>query len=251
MSGHSHWATIRRKKGAADAKRGQIFTRLAREIVIAAREGGGDPDTNIRLAYAMDRARAQNMPKENIERAIKRGTGESKEGNSFEEVYYEGYAQHGVALMISVVTDNRNRAVAEIRHILNRIGGSMAEAGSVAWQFKRISYFSFPLEKRNQDDIFELAVEAGADDVIFDDGTVEILGPVEAFKAISDRLVKFHIHPEEAELRYVANNEIDLAPDESLQVLKAIESLEELDDVQNVYSSLALSDEVLARLEEA
>jgi YebC/PmpR family DNA-binding regulatory protein len=251
MSGHSHWATIRRKKGAADAKRGQIFTRLAREIVIAAREGGGDSDTNIRLAFAIERARAQNMPKENIERAIKRGTGESKEGNAFEEVYYEGYAQHGVALMISVVTDNRNRAVAEIRHILNRIGGSMAEAGSVAWQFKRIAYFSFPLEKRNQDDIFELAVEAGADDVIFDDGTAEILGPVEAFKAISDRLVKSHIHPEEAELRYVANNDIELTPDESLQVLKAIESLEELDDVQNVYSSLALSDEVLARLEEA
>ncbi len=251
MSGHSHWATIRRKKGAADAKRGQIFTRLAREIVIAAREGGGDADTNIRLAYAIDRARAQNMPKENIERAIKRGTGESKEGNAFEEVYYEGYAQHGVALMISVVTDNRNRAVAEIRHILNRVGGSMAEAGSVAWQFKRIAYFSFPLEKRNQDDIFELAVEAGADDVIFDEGTAEILGPVDAFKAISDRLVKAHIHPEEAELRYVANNEIELNPDESLQVLKAIESLEELDDVQNVYSSLALSDEVLARLEEA
>ena len=251
MSGHSHWATIRRKKGAADAKRGQVFTRLAREIVIAAREGGGDPDSNIRLAYAIERARAQNMPKDNIERAIKRGTGESKEGNAFEEIFYEGYAQHGVALMILVVTDNRNRAVAEIRHVLNRVGGSMAEAGSVAWQFKRISYFSFPLDNHNQDDIFELAVEAGADDVTFDDGTVEILGPVEAFKEVSDRLKSANIHPEEAELRYSPNNEVELSTEQSIQVLKGIEALEELDDVQSVYSTLALSDEVLAQLEEA
>ncbi len=251
MSGHSHWATIRRKKGAADAKRGQIFTRLAREIVIAAREGGGDPDSNIRLAYAIDRARAQNMPKDNIERAIKRGTGESKEGNAFEEVVYEGYAQHGIALLVAVVTDNRNRAVAEIRHVLNRVGGSMSEAGSVAWQFKRISYFSFPMEKRNQDDVFELAVEAGADDVVFDDGTAEILGPVEVFKEISDRLKSSHIHPEEAELRFTPTNEIELGQDETLQVLKTIESLEDLDDVQTVFSNLAISDEVLALLEEA
>ena len=251
MSGHSHWATIRRKKGAADAKRGQIFTRLAREIVIAAREGGGDPDSNIRLAYAIDRARAQNMPKDNIERAIKRGTGESKEGNAYEEVIYEGYAPHGTALMIACVTDNRNRAVAEIRHVLNRIGGSMAEAGSVTWQFKRISYFSFPLEGHNPDDIFELAVEAGADDVIFEDGTVEIFGPIEVFKEISDRLKSSKIHPEEAELRYSANNEIELSIEETLQVYKGVEALEELDDVQAVYSNLALSSEVLAHLEEA
>lgn len=251
MSGHSHWATIRRKKGAADAKRGQVFTRLAREIVIAAREGGGDPDSNIRLAFAMERARAQNMPKDNIERAVKRGTGESKEGNAFEEVMYEGYAQHGIALMISVVTDNRNRAVAETRHVLNRVGGSMAEAGSVAWQFKRISYFAFPQEKHNQDELFELAVEAGADDVIFDGGTVEILGPVEAFKEISDRLKVAHIHPEEAELRYTPTNEIELTQDETLQVLRTIENLEDLDDIQAVYSNLAISEEVLAHLEEA
>jgi YebC/PmpR family DNA-binding regulatory protein len=174
MSGHSHWATIRRKKGAADAKRGQVFTRLAREIVIAAREGGGDPSSNVRLQYAIERARAQNMPKDNIERAIKRGTGELKEGSAYEEVSYEGYAPHGIALMISVVTDNRNRAVAEIRHILNRMGGSMADAGSVAWQFSRKAYFSFPAEGEDTDTVFELAVEAGAEDVTFDDDTVEI-----------------------------------------------------------------------------
>ena len=165
MSGHSHWATIRRKKGAADAKRGQVFTRLAREIVIAAREGGGDPGSNFRLALAIDRARAQNMPKENIERAIKRGTGESKEGNAFEEAVYEGYGPHGVALLISVVTDNRNRTVAEARHLLSRAGGNLGEAGSVSWQFKRVAYFGFEPGKNDQDKIFELAVEAGAEQV--------------------------------------------------------------------------------------
>src|SRR3989304_3011016 len=164
MSGHSHWATIRRKKGAQDAKRGQVFTRLAREIVIAAREGGGDPSSNVRLFLAIDRARAQNMPKDNIERAINRGTGELKEGNAIEEVTYEGYAPHGIALLISVVTDNRNRAVSDIRHVLNRLGGSMADAGSVAWQFTRFAYFSFSAEEQDSDAVFELAVEAGADD---------------------------------------------------------------------------------------
>lgn len=251
MSGHSHWATIRRKKGAADAKRGQVFTRLAREIVIAAREGGGDPDTNVRLVYAIDRARAQNMPKDNIERAIKRGTGDSKEGNTLEEITYEGYAPHGVALMIACFTDNRNRAVSEVRHILSRFGGSMAEAGSVAWQFKRISSFSFPMKGHDPDSIFELAVEAGADDVTFDDDSAEIVGPVEAFKQISDQLRAANIHPEEAEIRLVPNNEVELSTEDTLQVLKVIEALEELDDVQNVSSTMAISDEVLSQLEDA
>lgn len=251
MSGHSHWATIRRKKGAADAKRGQLFTRLAREIVIAAREGGGDPTTNIRLAYAIEKARAQNMPKENIERAVKRGTGELKEGNAIEEITYEGYAQHGIPLMIACMTDNRNRTVAEIRHILSRYGGSMAEAGSVAWQFKRIAYFSFPMQGYDPDKIFELAVEAGADDVVFEDDYAEVIAPIEAFKEISDKLRQWKIKPEEAELKFSANNEIELATDEALSVLKTVESLEELDDVQTVYSALSISADVMAQLEEA
>ncbi len=251
MSGHSHWATIRRKKGAADAKRGQVFTRLAREIVIAAREGGGDPSSNMRLQYAIDRARAQNMPKDNIERAIKRGTGESKEGNAYEEVGYEGYAPHGIALMISVVTDNRNRAVSEIRHLLNRMGGSMADAGSVAWQFTRKAYFSFSAEGQDTDAIFELAVEAGAEDVTFDEDTVEILAPVDAFKDISESLKSATIQPEEAELRMFPNNEVELPTDQSLQVLRLVEALEELDDVQDVYTTLSITDEVMAQLEAA
>ena len=251
MSGHSHWATIRRKKGAADAKRGQVFTRLAREIVIAAREGGGDPSSNIRLQYAIDRARAQNMPKDNIERAIKRGTGDLKEGNVIEEAMYEGYGPHGIAFIISVVTDNRNRTVADIRHILNRTGGSMAEAGSVSWQFTRKAYFSFPQEGKDTDTLFELAVEAGADDVTFDDETVEIFAPVESFKEISDRLKANGIHPEDAELRMFPNNEVELSTEDSIQVLKVVEALEELDDVQDVYSTLSISDDVMAQLEAA
>jgi YebC/PmpR family DNA-binding regulatory protein len=155
MSGHSKWATIKRKKGAADAKRGQVFTRLTREIVMAAREGGGDMDSNFRLRLAVDRARAQNMPKDNIERAIKRGTGSDKDGLTLEEVIYEGYAPHGVAVMVECVTENRNRTVAEIRHILSRSGGNMGEAGSVGWQFTRQAYFSIPSDKANFDAVFE------------------------------------------------------------------------------------------------
>jgi YebC/PmpR family DNA-binding regulatory protein len=251
MSGHSHWATIRRKKGAADAKRGQVFTRLAREIVMAARDGGGDPDSNIHLQYAIERARAQNMPKDNIERAIKRGTGDSKDGVSYEEITYEGYGPHGVAFMISCVTDNRNRTISEVRHLLSKSGGNMAEAGSVAWQFTRQSYFSFPAAGHNSDAIFELAVEAGADDVIFDEETIEIVGPVESFKEISNALLAAKIHPEEAELRYAANNPVDLDAEPALQVLRVVENLEELDDVQSVYPTLNITDEILAQLEEA
>ncbi|HLA98923.1 MAG TPA: YebC/PmpR family DNA-binding transcriptional regulator [Anaerolineales bacterium] len=251
MSGHSHWATIRRKKGAADAKRGQLFTRLAREIVIAAREGGGDPSSNVRLQYAIDKARANNMPKDNIERAIKRGTGDSKEGYEFEEITYEGYAPAGIALMISCVTDNRNRTIAEIRHILNRYGGSMAELGSVAWQFHRAAYFSLPAEGNDPDAIFELAVEAGADDVEFDEHSITIIGPVESFKEISDHLRKAGAELEEAELRLIPNNEVELSPEETMQVLRVIEALEDLDDVQNVFSTLSISDAAMAALEAA
>jgi YebC/PmpR family DNA-binding regulatory protein len=251
MSGHSHWATIRRKKGAQDAKRGQIFTRLSREIVIAAREGGGDPNLNVRLQLAIDRARAQNMPKDNIERAIKRATGDSKDGGTLEQVMYEGYAPHGVAILIDCVTDNRNRAVAEIRHILNKAGGSMAEAGSVAWQFKRTAVFAFPAQGKDPDQVFELAVEAGADDVTFDEETIQITGPVESFKDISESLKSANINPDEAGLKMVPTNEIELSPENTLQVYRVIEALEDLDDVQEVYTNLSITDEAMEKLESA
>lgn len=249
MSGHSKWATIKRKKGAADAKRGQVFTRLTREIVMAAREGGADPDTNFRLRLAVERARAQNMPKDNIDRAIRRGSGQDKEGAAFEQVFYEGYGPHGVAFMIECVTENRNRTVADIRHLLSKSGGNMGEAGSVAWQFTRKAYFSIPSDKANFDDIFELAVEGGADDVTEEDGSIEIIAPVESFKLLSDKLRSANVQPEEAELRMVANQEMDLDAEQTMQVMRCIDALEELDDVQNVYSNLHISDEVMAALE--
>lgn len=251
MSGHSKWSTIKRKKGAADAKRGQLFTRLAREIVIAAREGGGDPDANFALRLTIDRARANNMPKENIERAIKRGTGESKDAETYEQIAYEGYGPCGVALMIECLTENRNRTVAEIRHILTRSGGSMGETGSVAWQFSRAAYFAIAENDHDFDAIFELAVEGGADDITHEDGTIEIVGPVESFKSLSDRLRAAGIQPREAELRMLPQQEIALSVAETVKALKAIESLEDLDDVQNIYSNLEISDEVIAAMESA
>lgn len=251
MSGHSKWSTIKRKKGAADAKRGQLFTRLAREIAVAAREGGGDPEANFRLRLAIDKARNHNMPKDNIERAIARGTGDSKEGGQLEEVFYEGYGPHGIALIIHCVTDNRNRAVADIRHVLNRFGGGLGEGGSVSWQFRRVAYFSFPAAGKAEDEIFELAVEAGADDVFFEDELIEIIGEVERFKDISDQLDAAGIETDEAGLRMIPNNELALNPQDTLQVLRVIETLEDLDDVQDVYSNLNVSTEMLAQLEAA
>ncbi|HIE57109.1 MAG TPA: YebC/PmpR family DNA-binding transcriptional regulator [Anaerolineales bacterium] len=248
MSGHSKWSTIKRKKGAADAKRGAIFTRLSKEIALAAREGGGDPDSNFRLRLAIDRAKSANMPKDNIERAIKRGTGENKDAAAFEEIMYEGYAPHGVALMIETVTDNRNRAVADIRHALTRYGGSMGETGSVAWQFTRAAYFAFSSAGLDEDEIFMHAVEGGADDVTFDQGTAEIVGPVESFKTIGDQLRLAGIEIDEAGLQMLPTQEIELGVDETLKVMKLIEALENLDDVQNVYSNLKISDEALAVL---
>jgi YebC/PmpR family DNA-binding regulatory protein len=249
MSGHSKWSTIKRKKGAADAKRGAIFTRLAREIAVAAREGGGDPDVNFRLRLAVDKARAENMPKDNIERAIRRGTGEDKDSAAYEEIMYEGYGPKGVAFMIETVTDNRNRSVSEIRHALTRSGGNMGEVGSVAWQFERMAYFAIPSDDLDYDKAFELAIEAGADDVAEEDGMIEITGPVDTFKTIADLLHKAKVNPEEAELRMFPKQEMELAVNETLQVMRVIEDLEEMDDVQNVYSNLKMSEDALAALE--
>ena len=248
MSGHSKWSTIKRKKAATDAKRGQMFTRLAREIALAAREGGGDPESNFRLRLAIDRAKGSNMPKDNIDRAIKRGTGEGKDGK-LEEFFYEGYAPFGVAMMIECVTDNRNRAVSDVRHTLNRFGGSLGEGGSVAWQFTQNSYFALSPEGLEPDSVFELAVEGGADDVIFDEDSIEILGPVEAFKTVSDQLRIAGIQAEEAGLRMIPNQELELDLHETVKVMRVIEALDDLDDVQNVYSNLHVSDEALVQLE--
>ncbi len=248
MSGHSKWSTIKRKKGVADAKRGAIFTRLAREIVISSREGGSDIDSNFRLRLAVDKARAENMPKDNIERAIKRGAGEDKEATVFEEITFEGYGPHGSALMVTCVTDNRNRTVPDMRHAFSKSGGNMAEQGAVAWQFDRKSYFAFPASQLNFDKAFELGITIGADDVVDGGDIIEIYAPVESFKTIADALHQVKVKPEEFGLRMIAKQEVELDVDSTLKFMRMIESIEELDDVQDVFHNVKISDEALATL---
>jgi YebC/PmpR family DNA-binding regulatory protein len=250
MSGHSKWSTIKRKKAAVDAKRGQIFTRLAREITIAAREGGGDPDTNFRLRLAIDKARASNMPKDNIERAIARGTGGGK-GDELEEITYEAYAPHGVALLVQVLTDNRNRTVAEVRHVLNKQGGNLSEAGSVAWQFDRKGYIAIEPDGIDPDEVFEHAVEAGAEDVIFGDDMIEVYAELSEFRAVQEALQAGGVSFASAELSMVPKNTLQLASDQALKVMRVIEALEDLDDVQQVYANLDITDELMGQYEAA
>lgn len=250
MSGHSHWSTIKRKKGAADAKKGAMFTRLAREIALAARSGGGDPSMNVSLELAIERARAGNMPKDSIERAIKRGIGGDKEGAELLEITYEGYLGKGASAVIECVTENRNRTVADLRHILSKGGGDLASNGSVTWQFDRKAIYTVKSDGKNFDKAFEAALEAGADDVTEEDGYIEIIGPAETFKAIHDSLASAGLHTEDAGLRMVPKQEVELDPDQTLSVLKVISALEESDDVQNVYSNLKYTNEDLERLEE-
>ena len=248
MSGHSKWSTIKHKKAAADAKRGKVFTRLAREITIVAREGGGDPDVNFNLRLVMDKAKSANMPKENIERAIKRGTGELK-GEDLSEVMYEGYAPNGVALLVHVLTDNKNRTVADVRRVLTRQGGALAEAGAVAWQFERKGYIAIAPDGADADTIFEVAVEAGAEDVVFGDDLVEVYAELGHFQAVRQALQEAGIEFETAELAMIPKATLQLGEKQTLQVMAVIDALEELDDTQQVYSNLAISDEVMAKYE--
>lgn len=248
MSGHSKWSTIKHKKAQADARRGAAYTKLAKEIQIAAREGGGDPDTNFALRLAMDRARAANMPNANIERAIRRGTGEDKDAAAMEKIYYEGYAPHGVAVILSCITDNRNRTVADIRHVLTKHGGSMGQEGSVSWQFTRKSFFNIPSDQTTFDELFEIAAETGAEDVGEEEDYFEIIGPSDAFKSIFDGLKAASIVPENSGLFMDPKQEIELNLAETLQVMKVIDILEELDDIQAVYSNLRITDAALEGL---
>jgi YebC/PmpR family DNA-binding regulatory protein len=247
MSGHSKWSTIKRKKGAEDAKRGKLFTRLAREITVAARNGGGDPDTNATLRLAIDKARSNNMPKDNIERAIKRGTGEL-EGGELEEVIYEGYGPHGVALLVKCLTDNRNRTIADVRRVFNRSGGSLAEAGAVTWMFDTKGYITVALDNMDPDDIFMLAVDAGAEDVEVSEDFVEIYTAPSDLHWVAEGLEGRGLSIEDTELAQVPKTLMTLGQKETLQVMNMIEDLEDLDDVQQVYSNLDISEEILARV---
>jgi YebC/PmpR family DNA-binding regulatory protein len=239
MSGHSKWATIKHKKGALDAKRGQIFTKLIKEISVAARMGGGDAEANPRLRTALLKARAANMPKDNIDRAVKKGTGEL-EGVTYSEITYEGYAPGGVALLIDVLTDNRNRTAAEIRNVLSKGGGNLGAAGSVSRMFRRKAIVGVDPGKHSEDDVMAVVLDAGAEDVTNDGETIEVTAPPEAFEAVLKAIDGAKIERTMAEISMVAETNVKLTPEETRKVVRLIEALEENDDVQSVSSNLEI-----------
>ncbi|AFH48029.1 Hypothetical protein IALB_0317 [Ignavibacterium album JCM 16511] len=236
MSGHSKWATIKRKKAALDAKKGKIFTKLIKEITIAARQGGGDPAGNPRLRLAIDNAKSENMPAENIERAIKKATGEL-EGVTYHELTYEGYGPAGVAMLVEVATDNKNRTVAEVRHIFSKHGGSLGETGSVAWMFERKGVITIPKQDKSEDDILAIVLDAGADDLQTEEEFYEITTTVENFESVRKALQENNLKVDNASLQWIAKNTIEVKGEDAEKVMKLIEALEDCDDVQNVYSN--------------
>lgn len=246
MSGHSKWATIKHKKGALDAKRGKIFTRIIKEIMIAARSGG-DPDANPRLRTAVTAAKAVSMPADNIKRAIMRGTGEL-EGGQIEEVMFEGYGPGGAAVLVMVATDNRNRTVSEIRHLFSKNGGNMGEQGSVAWMFERKSQILIEGDKATEDQLMDLVLEAGADDLRDDGGNWEVLSPPEKHEAVMAALEKAKIPTVEAQIAMVPKNLMKLEGKNASAMLRMSEALEEHDDVQNVYSNFDIDEKELEAL---
>ena len=248
MSGHSKWHSIRHKKGATDAKRGKIFSRLNKELMVAARMGGGDPSANPRLRQAIAAAKSENMPKDNIERAIKKGTGEL-EGVNYEEHVYEGYAPGGVALLIEVMTDNKNRAAADIRYVFNKRGGSLGEAGCVAWMFDKKGLIVFEQELVDEDEVLEVALEAGADDVITTEDQYEVHTELSAFESVKQAFDDQELRYTMAEITMMPQNTVDI-DDESVaaQVLKLMEAIEDADDVQKVYANFDIPDKILQRI---
>ena len=245
MSGHSKWSTIRHKKAAADAKRGKIFTKLIKEITVAARMGGGDPEANPRLRAAILAAKAENMPKDNIERAIKKGTGEL-EGASYEEVNYEGYGPGGVAILVEVMTDNRNRAASEVRYIFSKHGGSLGEAGCVSWMFSKKGSIVFNKDKVAEDEVMEVALEAGAEDVIDQEDQYEVVTPLEDFSNVKEAFDQRQMLYELAEVSMIPQTTVPIEdPKVAQQLLKLMDALDEADDVQNTYANFDIPDEIL------
>ena len=241
MSGHSKWATIKHKKAATDAKRGRAFTRLIREISIAARTGGGDATTNPRLRQAISAAKNENMPNDNIERAVLRGTGQL-EGEQYEEVTFEGYGPGGVGVLIQVVTSSRNRVVSEIRHMMSKNGGNMAEAGAVGWMFHRKGEIIVPKEQASEDKMLGIVLDVGADDLKDDGSAWDVVTPPEKFEAVREALTKSGITPASAELGMVPQNYVKLTGTPAAQMLRLIETLEEHDDVQHVYANFDIDE---------
>jgi len=249
MSGHSHWATIRRKKGAVDAKKGKIFSKLARAISAASRSGGGDPDANITLKYAIDAARAANMPKDNIERAVKKGTGEI-EGEVLEQLLYEGYGPGGVALMMDVLTDNRNRTAAEVRKIFEMRGGNLGTSGSVAWMFEKKGLFVIDQNDADEDTLMEIALEAGAEDMTTINGTFQISCEPADFESVRKALEDNEIQADPAEISMIPQNTVELDVGSGRKVVALMEALEDQEDVQRVHSNFTLPPELVAELNE-
>ncbi len=245
MSGHNKWSKIKRKKGVNDAKRGALFTKLIREITVAARDGGGEPEYNARLRMAVDTARAASMPAENVERAIKKGTGEL-EGINYEEVAYEGYGPGGVALFIECLTDNTNRTVAAIRHALTKYDGSLGTDGSVAWQFDRKGQIVIDAGQCDEDSLFEAAIKAGAEDVIADEDEFILTTEVADFVSVQEGIKEAGIKPTSVELTRVAKNEVAIKGRDAEKMLKLLEMLDELDDVQKVHSNANIDEDILA-----
>ena len=236
MSGHSKWATIKHKKAATDAKRGKAFTKIIRELSIAARSGGADPDSNPRLRTAIQAAKNENMPNDNIERAILRGTGQL-EGEQLEEVMFEGYGPGGVGLLVSVVTSNRNRTVGELRHMLSKNGGNMAVTGAVGWMFQRKGDIIVPKTAADEDKMMGIVLDAGAEDLRDDGSAWEVTTPPEAFEKVRDALAAAGIKPDTAEVSWVPQNYVKLAGQQAQQMIRLVETLEEYDDVQHVYAN--------------
>jgi YebC/PmpR family DNA-binding regulatory protein len=247
MSGHSKWATIKRKKGAADAKRGKVFTKLIREIATAARLGGGDPNGNPRLRLVMDKARAANMPKDNIERAIQKGVG-GGEGEAFEEVVYEGYGPGGTAIMLRALTDNRNRTVGEIRHVLSKYGGNLGSSGCVAYLFEKRGVMSFERRRVDPDALLEAALEAGAVDVVDESDAVDVVTAPGDLEAVRSALAAKGFTPASAEVSLEPGTTVKLQGEQAKTMLELADALDDLDDVQGVYANFDISDEEMARL---
>jgi YebC/PmpR family DNA-binding regulatory protein len=245
VAGHSKWSQIKRKKAANDTKRGQMFTKLIRELTVAAREAGGNPEFNARLRLAVDTAKAANMPQDNIERAIKRGTGEL-EGVNYEEVVYEGYGPGGVALYIETLTDNQNRTVADVRHTLNKHGGSLGTTGSVAWQFDRKGQIYVSAERFTEEAVFEAAIEGGAEDVIREGDEFVVTTDLNSFQAVQDSMKGAGIELAQAELSMIPSNEVDVSGKDAEGLLRLLDALDDCDDVQKVHSNGNIDEAVLA-----
>ena len=247
MSGHSKWATIKHKKGKTDAKRGKLFSKLSRAITVAAREGGTDANMNISLANAVEKARAESMPKENIERAIQRGGG-GADGTAYESILYEGYGPAGVAIIVDVLTDNKNRSAAEVRNIFSNHGGQLAQPGAVAWVFERKGSIVIDGSKYGEDEIMAAAIDAGADDVAQDGDEFEVLTQPADFAAVRDALVAAGIEFEQAELTMVPKNTVMLEEKDARKTMKIVDALEDSDDVQEVYANFDIPEDVLEAL---